>query len=124
MKGDIKDRKDIELLVNTFYEKIKTDKSIGPFFAETTNINLIKHLSVMYDFWDNILFFTGNYDGNPLSLHHHLNKITTIKKKHFNRWNKLFSATVNELFEGEKATLIKAKALSIAEIMQKNMFTK
>lgn len=50
MKGDIKDRKDIELLVNTFYEKIKTDKSIGPFFAETTNINLIKHLSVMYDF--------------------------------------------------------------------------
>ena len=122
MKEDIKNRKDIELLVNKFYEKIKIDKSIGPFFLETTNKNLTKHLSTMYDFWENILFFTGNYGGNPLSLHHHLNKITTIKKKHFNRWNKLFSATVNELFEGEKATLIKQKAISIAKIIQKNNF--
>ncbi len=124
MKKDIKDRKDIELLVNTFYEKIKTDKSIGPFFTETTNINWTKHLPVMYDFWENIVFFTGKYKGNPLSLHHHLNKITTINKKHFSRWNKLFSSTVDELFEGEKATLIKTKALNIAGIMQKNIFTR
>ena len=61
MKEDIKNRKDIELLVNKFYEKIKIDKSIGPFFLETTNKNLTKHLSTMYDFWENILFFTGNY---------------------------------------------------------------
>ena len=78
----------------------------------------------MYNFWDNILFFTGKYKGNPMDLHQHLSKIKYIDKKHFNRWNKLFTATIDDLFEGEKATLLKNKAISIAGIIQKNIFIK
>jgi hemoglobin len=87
-------------------------------------INWKEHLSLMCDFWENIIFFSGNYVGNPMHLHQHLNEIENIDKKHFNRWNKLFAATVDELFEGEKATLIKKKAISISKIIQKNIFIK
>lgn len=124
MKRDIKNRKDIELLVNTFYKKLKADKSIGHFFTEVININWEKHLSMMYNFWENILFFTGGYEGNPINLHRHLNKIENIEKKHFTRWNKLFAETVDELFQGEKAELIKKRGSSISDIMQKNIFIK
>ncbi len=124
MKQDINNRADIKLLVDAFYNKVKTDKQIGYFFTEVVKINWEKHLPAMYNFWENILFFTGNYEGNPMNLHLHLSKITTIDRKHFNRWNKLFTSTVDELFEGEKATLLKNKAISIAGIIQKNIFVK
>ncbi|MFN8266652.1 MAG: group III truncated hemoglobin [Chitinophagales bacterium] len=124
MKRDIKNRKDIELLVNTFYKKVKVDKSIGHFFLEVITINWEQHLNTMYNFWENILFFSGGYEGNPINLHRHLNKIENIEKKHFTRWNKLFTETVDELFQGEKADLIKKRERSISDIIQKNIFIK
>ncbi|HNE50216.1 MAG TPA: group III truncated hemoglobin [Chitinophagales bacterium] len=124
MKRDIKNRKDIELLVNTFYKKVKVDKSIGHFFLEVITINWEQHLNTMYNFWENILFFSGGYEGNPINLHRHLNKIENIEKKHFTRWNKLFTETVDELFQGEKADLIKKRGRSISDIIQKNIFIK
>lgn len=121
-KRDIKNRKDIELIINTFYKYVRADKSIGHFFTELPTTHWEKHLHVMYSFWENILFFTGEYDGNPMNLHRHLNKIKNIEKKHFYRWNKLFTKSVDELFEGEKADLIKMRALNISSILQKNIF--
>ncbi len=124
MKKDIKNRNDIEKLVDIFYVKVKEDKSLNYFFTEVAHVNWEKHLQIMYNFWENILFFSGNYKGNPMHLHHHLSEITSIEKKHFQRWNKIFSSTVNELFEGEKAELIKKRASNISSIIQKNIFLK
>jgi hemoglobin len=124
MKKDIKNRIDIELLVNTFYEKVKADKTIGYFFTDVAKVNWNKHLPVMYDFWENILFFTGKYEGNPMLLHHNLSKTTSVQKKHFTRWNKLFNNTVDELFWGEKAELIKKRAANISSLIQINIFSK
>lgn len=123
MKRDIKNRNDIELLVDTFYQKVKSDKSIGHFFGDFVHTHWQKHLHIMYNFWENILFFSGEYKGNPMNLHRHLHKITNLEKKHFTRWNKLFTQTVDELFQGEKAELIKKRALNISDIMQKNIFS-
>ncbi len=124
MKKDLKNRADIELLVDNFYNKVKKDKLIGTFFTEIVHINWDKHLPAMYNFWENIIFFTGNYEGNPMNLHQHLSKITSIDKKHFKRWNKLFVESVDDLFEGEKATLIKKRAENIGYIMQEKLFEK
>jgi hemoglobin len=123
MKKDIKNRKDIEQLVNVFYQKVRNDKSIGRFFTELPPAHWEKHINIMYNFWGNILFFTGEYDGNPMNLHRHLSKINNIEKRHFIRWNKLFTDTVDELFEGEKTTYLKMRALNISAILQKNIFT-
>ena len=58
MKTDIRNRKDIEKLVNTFYDKVKTDDVIGYLFNDVAKVNWENHLPKMYNFWENILFFT------------------------------------------------------------------
>ncbi len=72
----------------------------------------------MYDFWENIIFSTGNYNSNPMIVHQNLNKQITLTKEHFERWLKLFTEALNELFEGAKAIQTKQKATSIATVMR------
>src|SRR5262245_28163924 len=107
MKKDIENREDIELLVREFYEKVKKDPVIGYIFNDLARVNWDKHLPVMFDFWENTLFFTGTYAGNPMKSHERLHQLYTLNEKHFAQWLELFIATVNNLFEGEKAELAK-----------------
>ena len=118
MKKDITTRKDIELLVDKFYDKIKNDNQIGFIFTDIANVNWEKHLPVMYEFFENMLFYTSSYTGNPMELHKHVNRLFPLTDQHFKRWNSLFSTTVDELFEGDTANLVKMRALSISAVMQ------
>ena len=122
MKKDIENRADIELLVKSFYEKVKTDPVIGTIFIDIAKVNWEKHLPVMFDFWENTLFFTGSYTGNPMKSHQKLNDLFPLHKDHFARWNQLFALTVDELFEGDKAALAKQRAISISTVMQLKLF--
>ncbi|MEO7445783.1 MAG: group III truncated hemoglobin [Ferruginibacter sp.] len=118
MKKDITAREDIVLLVDSFYHKIKKDDLIGFIFTDIARVNFEKHLPVMYDFFENMLFYTGTYSGNPMELHKQLDRLYPLTKLHFHRWTHLFTTTVDELFNGETAELAKQRALSIAQIMQ------
>ena len=118
MKKDIQNRSDIEILVKAFYEKVKTDALIGHIFNDVFQINWKTHLPVMFDFWENTLFYTGPYTGNPMKSHQHLHGIFPLTSEHFKQWNILFISTVDELFEGEKALLAKQRARSISTVMQ------
>jgi len=118
MKKDIEGRKDIELLLKSFYEKVKTDKMIGFIFNDIVKVNWERHLPVMYDFWENTLFYTGTYNGNPMEIHRHLNRLIPLTSEYFNQWTFLFTSTVDELFAGEKAALAKQRAVSISTVMQ------
>jgi hemoglobin len=124
MKRDIESKKDIEVLVNTFYEKVKADPLIGYIFNDVRKVNWDKHLPVMYDFWDNAIFYSGGYTGNPLKTHEQLHAFCHLDTKHFDRWTELFTSTVDELFEGDKAGLTKQRARSIAAVMQIKIFNK
>ncbi|MFV8271180.1 group III truncated hemoglobin [Flavobacterium sp. GT2N3] len=117
MKTDIENRADIEKLINAFYDKIKIDAKIGYFFTEVAQVNWEKHLPKMYDFWENIMFSTGNFVGNPMAKHKELHQKSTMTKAHFQHWNSLFDETVDELFIGEKASEIKQRAANIATAM-------
>lgn len=121
MKKDIENRKDIELLVNNFYTKVIADKKLGYIFNDVALVNWSTHLLVMYNFWENVILFTGSYEGNPINLHKHLHYIQPLDKFHFNRWNTLFLKTVNELFKGSKADLAKERALKISGIISENI---
>lgn len=118
MKKDISNKEDIALLVNSFYEKVKNDKTIGFFFNKVVDVNWEKHLPVMYTFWENIIFHSGGYTGNPMQVHTGLHMKHPLQKAHFGKWIELFNATVDELFEGEKAIQAKQRAFSIATVMQ------
>ena len=50
-----------------------------------------KHLPIMYDFWENVLFYTGQYTGNLMQVHRKAN-VNPINSEHFERWLKLFLA--------------------------------
>jgi len=117
-KPNIQTRNDIELLVNTFYQKVQKDDVIAHFFNDVVKLDWNKHIPVMYDFWESILLDRQSYKGNPMPAHVALNEKAPLQKEHFDRWIELFSSTVDELFIGEKAELAKTRALSIATVMR------
>jgi hemoglobin len=118
MKTDIRNREDIAALVNAFYNKVKVNPQIGHFFNEVVKVDWEKHLPKMYDFWEGIVFGVSNYSGNPINTHKEVHTLHAFSKADFDEWIRLFKQTVDEMYEGEKAELIKQRALSIATVMQ------
>lgn len=117
MKTDINSRSDVEKLVNAFYGKVRTDSEIGYLFTDVAQVNWKKHLPIMYDFWENILFHTGNFDGNPMQKHRQLHQKSALSEVHFDHWTKLWQQTVNDYFEGPHAEEIKIRASNIAKAL-------
>lgn len=119
---DIADRNDIEKLVEDFYIKALNDKKIGYIFTDVAEIDLQKHLPIITDFWEMIIFrsvnFLEKYGRSPMLTHVVLNEKENLKPEHFRRWIRLFCETVDEKFAGANAELAKARAVSIAEMMQ------
>lgn len=118
MKTDILGRDDISKLVNEFYAKVKVDPQIAYFFTEIMHLDWNKHIPKMVDFWENVVFFTGSYQGNPMEVHRRLHKLSKLKASHFTQWTILFTKTVDEHFQGLNANSIKEKATKIANIIQ------
>lgn len=121
MKRDIKDRNDINKVVNLFYDKARTDEVIGLFFSEVVSINWEKHLPMMCAFWENVLFYTGNYEGDPLTTHRIIHKKYATSLQHFDRWIQLLDECVDGLYEGENAEKMKSHAKGIAKVMQEQI---
>ncbi len=117
-KKEIRSREEIIQLVDKFYEKVRADDLIGFIFNDIAKVDWEKHLPVMYDFWEGVLFYTGGYTGNPMIAHRKLNTVFNLTPEHFKQWVHLFHATVDENFRGEKAELAKQRSTSIATVMQ------
>jgi len=117
MKHDIKNRTDIEKLITSFYSKVKVNKVLSYIFTDIAHVNFNRHLPIMFDFWENALFYTGNYTGDTMNVHIHLNKLFPLTKDHFDIWTFLFCETVDEHFEGPQADLAKIRANNIAKVM-------
>jgi hemoglobin len=118
---DIQSREDIELLIKSFYSKVKKDDTIGFIFNDIAKVNWEKHLPIMYDFWETLLLDAASYSKNAMEVHYTLNRKVPLEETHFQRWLQLFSETVDELFVGNTASLAKTKAKSIAALMQFKM---
>lgn len=119
MKKDITTRKDIELIVTEFYNKLLLDNNINHFFQHILDKNdLDEHLKIIVNFWQDILFGTINYGRNAMAPHIELHKNIPFKEKHFKIWLQYFTETVDFYFEGEKTNRIKNRAISVATIMQ------
>ena len=121
MKTDITNRKDIELMVNTFYSKVKCNPVLGYIFDDVAKINWESHLPKMYSFWASILLGEHSFSGNPMQKHIALSKLTEMTDKEFAEWLHLFIETVDELFLGEKANEAKLRAGNIARLMLHNI---
>jgi len=102
----IKNREDIQLLVNTFYSKIRKDELLGPIFNSHISENQWPHhLIKLIDFWETNLFGVRKFKGSPTQKHLKVdeNLDYRIDALHFGKWLNLWVETINELFTGERA---------------------
>ena len=99
-------------LVETFYDRIRTDEVLGPIFAERIT-DWPPHLARMKAFWRSILHLSGEFSGNPMAKHV---TIPGIGEAHFARWLELFYATLRDLERHPDATpVIGDRARMIAD---------
>ncbi|EFH85555.1 group III truncated hemoglobin [Ktedonobacter racemifer] len=116
-KRDIENRDDIVYMVSTFYRKATQDPLIGFFFTDVAAIDLEEHLPVMYNFWENLLFQTGNYHGGMMYKHILLHQQEPLRSQHFARWFELFSQTIDASFAGPRAEEAKRRARTVIQTM-------
>jgi len=117
-KRDLHTRNDVDFLVNTFYERVRSDVMLGPVFNERIQPDAWPvHLERMTQFWSNLLFAIPGYKGSPLLKHIGL----PVGAEHFERWLELWESTVNDHFEGDVAMAALTKARNIAEVFQEKL---
>ena len=120
MKRDIENREDIDRLMHAFYAEAMLDDEIGYIFTDVAKLDLDHHLPIIGDFWETMLFQTGSYSKhgrNPLQVHGALSEKEPLTLEHFTRWLEIFNATIDALFEGERADFLKFRARAIANRM-------
>ncbi len=117
MKKDIENIKDIQLMVDTFYERIRSNELLSPIFKDRIENKWPEHLEKMYRFWQTILLKEHTYIGAPFPPH----ATMPIEEIHFTTWVKLFTATVNDLFEGPVAEEAKKRGTLMAGIFHSKM---
>lgn len=118
---DIENRQDIATVISNFYKKAMQDEIIGHYFTDVAQIDLEEHLPIMYNFWENLLFQSRNYQGGMMYKHVLLHQQAPLQSEHFERWLQLFEETVDTYFTGDVAEEAKQRAYSIANIMQRRL---
>ena len=113
-KKDILQLEDVKNLVDTFYGKVREDELIGHIFNDRIQDRWPQHLAKMYTFWQTVLLGEHTYYGTPFPPHAQL----PVEREHFERWLKLFSQTLVELFTGEVASEAMWRANKMAEMFQ------
>jgi hemoglobin len=99
-------------LVDRFYDRVRQDELLGPFFANAIRGDWEPHLETMRAFWSSLMLASGRYKGNPMMAHLMLPRIGT---EHFERWLGIWKQTTAELFSPETASLFLRKAQGMAE---------
>ena len=114
---DLDNRQKIDKAVGRFYEQLIQDQQIGHFFTRIIPLDLEVHLPVIVDFWETTLLGSGSYKGNPMIKHLELNKLSPIRKEHFDRWLALWESSLRAEFSGPKCEEAINRAKQIAQLM-------
>jgi len=96
---DISSIEDIQLLVNTFYGRVRADALLGPIFNGVIANRWPEHLEKMYRFWQTVLLEEHTYHGSPFPPHANM----PLEERHFVAWLGLWQGTINDHFRGSKA---------------------
>ena len=122
MQRDIETRDDIHLWISQFYNRLLNDEDVKHFFEGIVQQQkLDQHLTIIVDFWEDILLDTVKYGRNAMKPHLDLNKDIPFLAKHFDTWLFHFNTSIDACFKGKKVELAKTRALSIATVMKIKM---
>ncbi len=112
----------IKLLVDRFYNKVRSNKELAPLFENEIGVSdsdWLPHLKKMYDFWSSVMLTSGRYHGNPMKKHKDLPEFDI---KMFDRWLELFAETASEVHTPDIAGIYMAKAERIAGNLKFNIY--
>lgn len=110
----------LEQLVDEFYVRIKSHKTLGPVFNDHIGEHWTEHLDKMKQFWLSLAFKSGSYGGKPVQAHLHVNNITP---ELFPQWLQLFDSTLDDLAPSKEAhEWLYATAERIAKSLTLSLF--
>lgn len=111
----------IDVLVETFYERIREHGVLGPVFAQAIGENWPYHLARMKDFWASVTMNAGRYSGKPVPAHREHSD--SIQAWHFGIWLGLFKQTLEDTAPTpEAADYFMQRAERIAESLKLAIF--
>ncbi|NAS10485.1 group III truncated hemoglobin [Poritiphilus flavus] len=122
-KKEIKTRADVQLLVETFYARIREHEVLGPIFNQIVT-DWDSHLDLLTDFWESQLFLIRKYHGDPVKKHQEADDSVgnSITQEHFGLWLNLWFETLEELFEGERVWIAKNRAQKMSTMLYLKIF--
>jgi len=109
-KKNIETLEDVQLLVDSFYGKVREDEVLKDIFNDVIQERWPKHLEKMYRFWQTVLLNEHTYFGSPFVPHAKL----PLSQKHFDRWLQIFRKTLDEHFFGNVAKKAELQAERMA----------
>lgn len=111
----------IDVLVETFYARIKVHDILGPVFQNAIQDNWSVHLSLMKDFWASVTMNAGRYSGKPVPAHK--KHSGSIQNWYFDIWLGLFRQTLEDTSPSPEATdYFMVRAERIAESLKLAIF--
>ncbi|HLU12692.1 MAG TPA: group III truncated hemoglobin [Arenimonas sp.] len=108
------DRAALARLVDTFYEKVRRDPSLGPVFNDAVH-DWDEHKQLLTEFWSSVALGTRSYRGNPMAAHR---ARPDIRSDHFDRWLQLWRETTAELLAPADAATLQGHAARIGESLR------
>lgn len=118
MIRDIEKRADIDLIIRTFYADVRSDVHLGYLFDEVAKIDWETHIPLIVDFWESIVLGTTAYKRNAMEPHFVLHRKSPLLHIHFEKWLQYFHHTIDALFAGPNADMMKQRADNIAAVME------
>lgn len=110
----------ISHLVETFYDRVKADETLGPIFAGNVS-NWEVHMPKMKDFWSSVALHSSRYSGQPVPAHVKL--ASEVEPRHFKLWLALFQQTLEDTAPSKEAIpYFMERAERIAQSLQLAMF--
>ncbi len=110
----------VSTLVDTFYDRVRKDETLGPIFNAALEGKWNTHLAQMKRFWRSIVFKSREYSGQPLPAHR---KHPEISPEHFDIWLNLFYQTLLDTAPSQKvADYFIETAHRIAESLKLALF--
>lgn len=89
----------ITAVVETFYEKVRGDPTLGPVFAVHVK-DWPAHTDKISRFWRNAILHERVYDGNPMQKHRDAGN---VEGAHFALWLQIFDQTLTEMLSPDVA---------------------
>ena len=119
--GDLDRRAAIHDLVVGFYREVVFDELLAPVFEEVAETDWAVHIPRLIDYWCKILLGEPGYNGALLVAHREVHQRDPFRDEHFDRWYRLWVASIDARWRGSRAEQAKTHAAATAGLISRRL---